>query len=63
MPAPLQQHETFAAALTRLGRPADWLDGPMLLLTRRFPLEQINEAFDLLKSGTVARSILDINPE
>ncbi|MCB0105334.1 MAG: zinc-binding dehydrogenase, partial [Caldilineaceae bacterium] len=33
------------------------------LLTRRFPLEQINEAFDLLKSGTVARSILDINPE
>lgn len=33
------------------------------LLTRRFPLEQINEAFDLLKSGTVARSVLDINPE
>jgi S-(hydroxymethyl)glutathione dehydrogenase / alcohol dehydrogenase len=33
------------------------------LVTRRFPLEQINEAFDLLKSGSVARSVLDINPE
>ncbi|MEZ4618811.1 MAG: Zn-dependent alcohol dehydrogenase [Caldilineaceae bacterium] len=33
------------------------------LVTRRFPLEQINEAFDLLKSGGVARSVLDINPE
>ncbi|MEZ4859830.1 MAG: zinc-binding dehydrogenase [Caldilineaceae bacterium] len=33
------------------------------LVTRRFPLEQINEAFDLLKSGGMARSVLDINPE
>lgn len=33
------------------------------LVTRRFPLDQINEAFDVLKQGGVARSVLDINPE
>lgn len=33
------------------------------LVTRRFPLEQINEAFEVLKSGSVARSILDIGTE
>ncbi|MPZ99559.1 MAG: alcohol dehydrogenase catalytic domain-containing protein [Dehalococcoidia bacterium] len=36
------------------------LDG---LVTKRFPLDQINEAFDTLKSGEVARSVLEIGSE
>lgn len=33
------------------------------LVTRRFPLDEINEAFDALKSGEVARSVLEIGTE
>ncbi|MEX2228758.1 MAG: Zn-dependent alcohol dehydrogenase [Dehalococcoidia bacterium] len=33
------------------------------LVTRRFPLDQINEAFETLKSGAVARSVLEIGSE
>jgi len=33
------------------------------LVTKRFPLEGINEAFDLLRSGAVSRSILEIGAE
>ena len=33
------------------------------LVTKRFPLEGINEAFDLLRSGAVSRSILEIGSE
>jgi len=36
------------------------LDG---LVTKRFPLEEINEAFETLKSGEVARSVLEIGVE
>ena len=36
------------------------LDG---LVTRRFPLDGINEAFDALRSGEVARSVLEIGSE
>ncbi|MBM3140262.1 MAG: Zn-dependent alcohol dehydrogenase [Chloroflexi bacterium] len=33
------------------------------LVTKRFKLDQINEAFDTLKSGEVARSVLEIGSE
>jgi S-(hydroxymethyl)glutathione dehydrogenase/alcohol dehydrogenase len=33
------------------------------LVTKRFPLEEINEAFDTLKTGEVARSVLEIGSE
>ena len=33
------------------------------LVTKRFPLEGINEAFDLLRSGAVSRSVLEIGAE
>ncbi len=33
------------------------------LVTKRFPLEGINEAFDLLRRGAVSRSILEIGSE
>ncbi|MEM7127539.1 MAG: hypothetical protein AAF702_14500 [Chloroflexota bacterium] len=32
-------------------------------VTRRFPLDQINEAFEVLKGGQIARSVLDIGTE
>ncbi|MCH2173889.1 Zn-dependent alcohol dehydrogenase [Myxococcota bacterium] len=32
------------------------------LVSERMPLEKVNDAFDLMRSGKVARSVLDINP-
>ena len=32
------------------------------LVSERMPLEKVNDAFELMRSGKVARSVLDINP-